>query len=166
MTAPDTHEAKAGHCPALPWPHIPVLPVLQALRRGSRLGTGSGIGSLSPMRTSATNSSMSSLLQDRGASESQGCSPFARQGLSHSNCPTTHSPGCRSRWLGTQVSGGSRTLTNPARKLSAAMSNTWGREERLHPDPDPVRTSDPISPAPNLSITQKTNGFILTAPKA
>lgn len=72
-----------------------VLPILQALRRGSRLGTGRGIGSLSPIRTSATSSSMSSL-----------------------------SPGRRSRWLGTQVSGGSRTLTSPARKLSAAMSNT------------------------------------------
>ena len=39
-------------------------------------------------------------------------------------------------------------LTNPARKLSAAMSNTWNREERLHPEPDHVRTHELLSPSP------------------
>lgn len=142
--------------PTLPWPHIPVLPVLQALGRGSRLGTGRGIGSLSPIRTSATNSSMSSLLQDRrGESASQELPTPTRGGgggLSHSSCPNTHSPGRRSRWLGTQVSGGSRTLTSPARRPSAATSKTWNRPGGALASP--CSCDDPHTPHPQALTSQ------------
>lgn len=114
------------HLPNTVQPHIPVLPVLQALRRGSRLGTGRGMGSLSPMRTSATSSSMSSLLQGRGNGEPSSVTAH-RRGPPTFSCLGAYSPGRRSRRLGTQVSGGSRMLTRPTRKLSAAVSNTWKR---------------------------------------
>lgn len=73
--------------------------------------------------------------------------PAPALAFAHSGHPATHSPGRRSRWLGTQVSGGSRTLTTPARKLSAAMSSTWNGEE-LHPVPDHVRTHESHFPSP------------------
>lgn len=83
------------------------------------------MGSLSPMRTSATSSSMSSLLQGRGNGESSSATPPRRGSPLPLPLPSSYSPGWRSRRLGTQVSGGSRTLTSSTRKLSAAVSRTW-----------------------------------------